>query len=379
MAENSKIEWTDHTFNPWIGCAKVHAGCEHCYAENMMDSRYGKVKWGPAGTRVRTSDANWKKPRQWNRAAEKAGRPALVFCASLADVFEAWGDKPVMSHGGVRLAKSLNSGDVHGCGRDLDKLPVSDHRWATLADVREKLFELVDATPHLIWLMLTKRPGLVRAMWPDGKRRKNVWLGTSPCNQETANKAIPDLLRNSGLVGGTFLSAEPLLGPVNLRSIEFGGTSFDALTKTCCPFWGIGQKGCPDPGCDGPGCNGVGVDWVIVGGESGQGARPMNPQWVRDIRDQCDIARVPFLFKQWGEWAPKSQGFNATGGRDWGCLPIDGEFQPKTTCWNGHDDDGGGEAIVIRVGKSVAGRKIDGHEWSQFPRKFRRAAELTAV
>ena len=202
MAENSKIEWTDHTFNPWIGCAKVHAGCTHCYAETLMDHRYGKAKWGVNGTRNRTSDANWRKPLQWNRAAEKEGRPALVFCASLADVFE-------------------------------DREDLVEHR--------RDLFALIDKTPNLIWLMLTKRPENVRRLWPEmhterpifpgmpgpmGQpmpcvvtmaKRSNVWLGTSPCNQETADSAIPELLKVRDLCGGLFLSCEPLLGSINLR------------------------------------------------------------------------------------------------------------------------------------------------------------------
>jgi protein gp37 len=89
MGENSKIAWTDHTFNPWVGCEKVSAGCAHCYAEALMDTQYGKVEWGPNGTRIRTAAANWKKPLKWNREAAALGVRRKVFCASLADVFEA--------------------------------------------------------------------------------------------------------------------------------------------------------------------------------------------------------------------------------------------------------------------------------------------------
>ena len=122
MAENSKIEWTDHTFNPWIGCTKVSDGCKNCYAESLMDKRWGKVKWGPQGQRQRTSDENWKKPFAWDRQAAKQGIRYRVFCASLADVFE-------------------------------DNDQVSD--W------RLDLFDMIKVTPNLDWLLLTKRPFFV--------------------------------------------------------------------------------------------------------------------------------------------------------------------------------------------------------------------------
>ena len=128
MAENSKIEWTDHTFNPWMGCMKVGPGCDGCYAENLMDHRYGRVRWGAGEPRVRTSTANWRKPVQWNRdASGRDGDRPFVFCASLADVFD----------------------------NEVDPL------W------RADLFALIDATPNLVWLLLTKRIGNVMKMVED--------------------------------------------------------------------------------------------------------------------------------------------------------------------------------------------------------------------
>src|ERR1700730_6921319 len=121
VAENSKIEWTDHTFNPWIGCTKVSPACDHCYAEAMMDTRYGRVRWGAGEDRSRTSKANWQQPLKWNRIAQADGARPLVFCASLADVFD----------------------------NEVDPL------W------RRELFALIEATPSLIWLLLTKRIGNV--------------------------------------------------------------------------------------------------------------------------------------------------------------------------------------------------------------------------
>lgn len=375
MAENSKIEWTDHTFNPWIGCTKVHAGCEHCYAESLMDSRYGKVKWGPSGSRVLTSPANWRKPVQWNKAAAEAGRPALVFCASLADIFEAWGDKPVLDHKGLTLI------GPDGLQR------------RTLADVRRRLFDLIDATPHLIWLMLTKRPGLVRAMWPDGKPRSNVWLGTSPCDQETADKAIPALLGVRDLCGGTFLSCEPLIGEVRLDRISIHhGDPYDGrdwhvtYDNVLTGFRAHKQGGWDDPKWK--------IDWVIVGGESGHEARPVHPAWVRSLRDQCAKAGTPLFFKQWGEYGTRSENISTgepvfrefTSFQHWvakaptwvnggTCVDVRGRVLTSGKGFqNASTECTFPVAILHRLGKKKAGRWLDGREWSQFPEAFQREA-----
>lgn len=317
MAENSKIEWTDHTFNPWMGCTKVSSACAHCYAERDMDHRYGKVKWGPQGTRVLTSAANWKQPLKWNREAARDGVRRRVFCASLADVFEDWAG-PVQLMNGGEVVCCDSCGKVH---RDPDayaECPCS--RWlqradfAKLSDVRRELFALIDATPHLDWLLLTKRPENIHAMWPrcthckgNGRiemlehcqvcrgrgmepHRPNVWLGTSVENQEYAELRIPELLKCRDLSPVLFLSCEPLLGPVELQNIKS-------------------------------------IDWVIAGGESGPHARPIHSDWFRGLRDQCQAAGVPYFFKQWGE----------------------------------HDES------RHRVGKKAAGRLLDGCEHSEFP------------
>jgi protein gp37 len=180
MGENSKIEWTDHTFNPWMGCQHVSPGCDHCYAEVMMDHRYGRVEWGPHGDRVRTSDENWKKPLRWNAVAgafkREHGHRPRVFCASLADVF----DNQV------------------------------DPTW------REDLFSLIRECRQLNWLVLTKRPQNARKMlpadWGDGYR--NVWLGVTAESQMhfyqrwTYQQNIPAVIK--------FISYEPAIGPLRL-------------------------------------------------------------------------------------------------------------------------------------------------------------------
>jgi protein gp37 len=175
MAENTKIQWCDHTFNPWIGCTKVAEGCKFCYAEELMANRYKKVKWGPLGTRVRTK--TWGDPVRWNKQADKEGVRKKVFCASLADVFE-----------------------------DRDELIP----W------RKDLFKLMDDTPNLDWLLLTKRPENIGLMWPlDGDRRMNVWLGTSISTQIELEEAAKPLIALKDLCAFTFLSLEPQIEAID--------------------------------------------------------------------------------------------------------------------------------------------------------------------
>jgi protein gp37 len=186
MAEHTKIQWCDHTFNPWIGCAKVNEGCRFCYAETLMDTRYGRVQWGPNGTRSRTK--TWGQPLKWNREAIALGERRKVFCASLADVFE---DFP----GTVR-------------GPDI------------LGPWRSDLFKLIDQCQQLDWLLLTKRPENIRRMW-EGPNRRNVWLGTSVANQRNLDEFLPRLLSARGLGPCLFLSIEPQIGRIDLSRFLF--------------------------------------------------------------------------------------------------------------------------------------------------------------
>ena len=257
MAENSKIEWTDHTFNPWEGCQKVGPGCDHCYAETR-NARFGggvAVNWGPAAPRRRTSAANWQQPLKWNAQAEREGRRFRVFCASLADVF------------------------------DNQVPPV----W------RADLFKLIGDTPHLDWLLLTKRIGNVGNMisfdWQDCGCPPNVWIGATVVNQQEADRDIPKLLAVPARV--RFLSIEPMLGPIDLLATG------DTLCR-CDACMSMAQRHPESPGLQR-------IDWVICGGESGHRARPMRAEWAQSLRDQCAAAGVPFLFKQWGEWLGEHQ------------------------------------------------------------------------
>ncbi len=228
MAQNSKIEWTDHTFNPWLGCTNVSPGCDHCYAESWS-KRSGLVKWGNSPRR-RTSEAYWRAPTKWQTLAaafhRQHARRQRVFCASLADVFD-------------------NQVDI---------------AW------RGDLFNLIAATPSLDWLLLTKRPQNIEKMlpkdWPE-HGRPNVWLGTTAEDQARYDQRWPLLSRVPAAV--RFISYEPAIGPVRLNPTHA-----------------------------------IQPDWLIAGGESGHGARPMKAGWARDIISDCYAFGVAPFFKQWG-------------------------------------------------------------------------------
>jgi protein gp37 len=227
MAQNSKIEWTDHTFNPWVGCTNVSPGCDHCYAESWS-KRSGLVKWGNSPRR-RTSEAYWRAPTKWQAGAAsfeaQHGRRQRVFCASLADVFDNQ----------------------------------AESEW------RSDLFKLIAATPSLDWLLLTKRPQNIKKMLPSDWTSTgwtNVWLGTTCEDQSHFDQRWPILSKIPAAV--RFISYEPAIGAVRLHD------------------------------------KGVQPDWLISGGESGHGARPMNPQWARDVISDCIKMGVSPFHKQWG-------------------------------------------------------------------------------
>lgn len=338
MAENSKIEWCHHTFNAWEGCEKVSAGCANCYAERRDKQYHGGEHWGSNGTRKMMSESYWKQPLKWNRDAALAGERRRVFSSSLADVFEA---RP------------------------------------ELVAPRIRLIALIEATPHLDWLLPTKRPQNVMPLIEQAQagagravsahvwfaRNQHVWIGASVENQEMADKRIPELLKIPAKV--RFLSCEPLLGYVNLRpcwlqdgtlcddcSSSFNGTEVDC----------IGAE--------------ARIHWVICGGESGPNARPMRTEWARDLLNQCVAAGVPFFFKQFGEYAHWDQiaryDYKLPGlwtkpewfDKDkipgvW--VTPDGKTHKRTD-----NDDAD---FYYRIGKKAAGRLLDGREWNGFPQR----------
>lgn len=346
MSENTKIEWTDATFNPWIGCTKVSPGCDNCYAKADFDDRKHRVVWGPGQARSRTK--TWGDPVRWNkelfyecascgwRGAEKDSKacehgrdyphrhcprcnttdslnPARrrVFCASLADVF----DNEV------------------------------DPQW------RADLFDLIAATPNLDWLLLTKRIGNAWKMMADAcgvsvlsarLPLPNVWLGATIVNR-------PELLRD-----GPKLIAVP-------AAVHFW--SFEPA---------LGDLGAVPPG--------LMPEWVIAGGESGPGARPSHPDWYRGLRDQCAAAGVPFMFKQWGNWRPAYWFDGPDADADAGDAFVDLDRTPHIFLANDGRtwDTNGGRymypplplghwCLMVNEGKKAAGRLLDGIEHNGFP------------
>lgn len=261
MGEQTAIKWTDSTFNPWWGCTNVSPGCDHCYAETLA-KRTGHDVWGKLTARRFFGDKHWAEPLKWNRQAEQEGVRQRVFCASMADVFEAHPDLP-------------------------------PHR--------TRLFELIEQTPWLDWQLLTKRPDNAPTMasawmdnWPS-----HVWIGTTVEDQRRANLRVPRLLRIPAAV--RFLSCEPLLGPVTFR-----WASWVSLSREHSTGYLDGLKG---------------IGWVIVGGESGPKHRPLDLENARVIRDECASAAVPFFFKQVGGRTAAAGG-RELDGRTWDEFPV---------------------------------------------------------
>ncbi len=292
MGWNSSIGWCDATFNPWIGCTKLGPGCKNCYAEK--DDHFHKWTpdgWGKGKKRYLTSHSSWQMPYQWNRKAVREGITYRVFCGSLCDIFDD----------------------------EVDVLWLHD------------LIKVIINTPNLDWMLLTKRPYLIRdrlrsvSLSPKcseavaikikewfsygAKVMPNVWLGCSIVNDEEMWMAY-ELLKMPAVIH--FLSIEPMLGPVDIDDPELE------------------------------------IDWIICGGESGPKARPMHPLWARSLRDQCEDLEITFFFKQWGQYYPidSIQRKNDIIVSD---LPVS-YMQP-----------------MRKASKKEAGRLLDGREWNEFP------------
>lgn len=347
MAEHSTIEWTDATWQIVTGCSVVTAGCTNCYAMRLAGSRLQhhpsrlgltrETKAGPVWTGEVRFNAQWlTQPLRWKR-------PRKIFVAAHGDLFHE----------------------------------------AVPDDVLDQVFAVMALCPQHIFQVLTKRADRMRAylsaedlpirvqdtvdnMEPNGIHRfadhepwiadefplRNVWLGVSVEDQRRADERIPDLLATPAAV--RWISAEPLLGPVDLKHIRpQDRAEIDALRGM--DF----DQGLP--------C--ARLDWVVVGGESGPGARPMHPDWARSLRDQCAAAGVSYHFKQWGAWAELDQAKAADeagwqGNRDWMVLSRDGALDIPDGRWPDADL---GEAAVVRIGKKAAGRLLDGKQHDSFP------------
>lgn len=285
----SKIEWTEKTWNPIVGCSKISSGCKNCYAE-----RFAHRFSGPGGANEGLTVQRPGKGPEWTgklryfrerlEIPKKRKKPTMYFVNSMSDLFHE--DVPV--------------------------------EWI------DEIFEVMAECPQHTFQVLTKRAERLRE-WATGKiLPRNVWMGVSVEGGSTTHR-INDLVLVDAAV--RFLSCEPLLSSLDL--------TFDvrSLAGKLTPALDL-------------------IDWVIVGGESGHGARPMHPACVRQIRDDCVRANVPFFFKQWGAWAPKPRG----------AAPIG-----KTAAIRSAHDVRETMVTMQRVGKKAAGRKLDGRTWDQMP------------
>lgn len=325
MGDNTGIEWTDATWNPVTGCAKVSQGCKHCYAErDWVRLQHLPAYAGREFTDVRTHADRLDQPLRWRR-------PRRIFVNSMSDLFHPdVSDEFIEEVFAVMALAKQNVFQVLTKRPDrMREHPIFSHSgtclWVGVRQAAERLFG-VD-------------PG------PMDKALPNVWLGVSVEDQAAADERIPLLLDTPAAV--RWISAEPLLGPIDLIQHFGSGPAFG---------------------------NPAALDWVVAGGESGPRARPMHPDWARSLRDQCVEAVVPFQFKQWGQWAPGfSHGEGENGPGDT-FVNLDGttghvwidEEDCSVRNWCG-DWNENSHAMTRCASKKRAGRELDGRIWDQFP------------
>lgn len=406
MGDKSKIEWTDATWNVVTGCARVSEGCRNCYAERLAATRLahvpayeGLAEMTPAGPRwtgaVRFNIERLALPLRW-------AKPRMVFVNSQSDLFhEGLTNEQIAAIFGVMAACPQHVFQI--LTKRAERMRAW-FEWVSQPDafaMSNPIGRVVTNGAVLLDKQQRGKLALGRMRWP----LPNVWLGVSAEDQAAADTRIPLLLECPAAV--RWISAEPLLGPVDLARWVAGGRTTMHMSANVegalrnRSFSGliaddgrelseaeaeaqlrelqrhgvrlIAANGCdnfdPETGCRGHAC--PRLDWVVVGGESGPGARPMHPAWAEQIRDACVAAEIPFFFKQWGEWAP---GDAVEAHR---CAPIgwyednpeDGGKERRT--WPDGFNHGqrcpGMDTMVYRVGKRVAGRMLDERTWDQMP------------
>ncbi len=303
----SKIEWTDRVWNPVTGCTKVSQGCKNCYAETIANRFWGDRKF----TDVRCHEDRLEQPLHIKK-------PSMIFINSMSDLF---------------------------------------HAKVSFEFIYE-VINTIEFSPQHIFQILTKRPerALEFAHWYREKRKgcplpRNIWLGVSVEDQETANERIPILLQVPAAV--RWLSIEPMLGKINITHFLSGWK--DEYDNHFLPIeiYNIIK-------------NNNKIDWVVVGGESGAHARPMHPEWVRSIRDQCKEYDIPFFFKQWGEWLPGERIGTSYKRCDNGEIYGSNRDYERDN-FGTNPDKYSGDLITLRIGKKKAGSLLDGKECKEYP------------
>lgn len=344
MADNTRIEWTEATWNPITGCSLASPGCTNCYAMRFAGTRLGHVpkydgltqpsKAGPVWTgKLAFDEKALLEPLRWKK-------PRMVFVNSMGDLFhedcpDEWIDR-------VFAVMAL-------CPQHT--FQVLTKRSARMREYCQSRFETEWGSEQLceaieeIDQFNSDAGGDYDAPLP------NVWLGVSVEDQQRADERIPDLLATPAAI--RWISAEPLLGPVNITDAMFACEErlLDDLTAT--------------------------IDWVVAGGESGKHARPMHPDWARSLRDQCAAAEAPFFFKQWGEWRPYSQDDDFTANDPTGEYGSPGDRARHVPAFAG--DEASPDNIMIPVGKKRAGRLLDGVEHNGMPEQFAENAKKSEV
>lgn len=363
MGASTKISWADASWSPITGCSPCSEGCRRCYAAAIAKRFWGDRPFSD----VRFHPDRLDQPLRWRK-------PRKIFVVSMGDLFHD--DTFLLSSPfNTGLNFSLNS-----------YIPYTDH------PMLDAIFAVMERSLNHIFILLTKRPENMSRYFSAVQKHKlkyadkfkdcpteemrnspaaqdakksavnpipnHIWIGVTAENQKQADKRIPILLDIPAAV--RFVSIEPMLGKV-----ELGHHLKGACMEHC---ESIMQTSCPGGKCI---TRDEGIDWVICGGESGPGAKPMHPDWARSIRDQCQKAGVPFFFKQWGEWIPITQSVKGTSCRKMISMFPDGEINGKLRnlykeLQEGEGVQVGGEFHLL-VGKKKAGRILDGKEWTEFP------------
>ena len=335
MGDKTGIEWTDATWNPIRGCSRVSEGCRNCYAEKVAARFSGEgqpyeglmAKSGRWNGQIKFVEHLLDQPLRWKK-------PRRIFVNSMSDLFH----------------ENIPFDFIDRVFAVMAMCP--QHTFQILTKRPERMLEYFNNTGGVSrrdWVLIavsrvTRKSRVDSFQWP----LHNVWLGVSVEDQKTADERIPLLLQTSAAV--RWISAEPLLGEIDLRKLNADGFAYDLDELN-------GESN------EETFYENISLDWVVVGGESGKSARPMHPDWARKLRAQCVESNVPFLFKQWGQWKEINLS-ESVGEKEWYIINKNGVIDIPDDRTPSEDI---GEVAMIEVGKKKAGRTLDGRTWDEYP------------